>query len=81
MRVADVSPSMKPVWASIVELTIRVNSKGKEVVREWMQTSNDDRSNTIETDDELSIQFGSILKEFLMNIAFTLLATFKAKEG
>ena len=75
------SPSMKPILASKVESTIWVNSNGKEVVQERMQTSDDDRSNSMETDDELPIRFGSIPKDFSVNMAFMLPATFKANEG
>ena len=77
MRVADISLSIKLVLASKVESTISVNSKGKEVVQEPMQTSDEERSDSIETDEELLIQLGSIPpSNFLMNMAFTLLAMF-----
>ena len=45
-----------------------------------MQTSDVERSDSVETDEEL-FQFDNIPRDFLMNIAFTLPATFKAKEG
>ena len=45
-----------------------------------MQTSDEERSNSVEIDEELPIQLDSI-SNFLMNMAFTLLATFKAREG
>ena len=58
MRVAKVSLSTKPVLASKVETIVGSGSKGKEVIREAMQTSEYERSNLTETNEELSIQFG-----------------------
>ena len=80
MRVVDMTPSAKPVLASKVESSSSAGYKGKEVIQERMQISNDDRSDSIVTYDELLIQFGSISKDFLVNMTFTLPATFRAKE-
>ena len=55
--------------------------KGKEVVLEQMQILDDDRSNSIETNDKLPIQFESIPKDFLVNMAFTLPVMFRTKKG
>ena len=38
--------------------------KGKEVVQARMQISDNDRLDSIETNDELPIQFGSIPRDF-----------------
>ena len=46
-----------------------------------MQTLEYKRSDSIETDDELPIQFGSMPKDLSVNMAFTLLATFRSEEG
>ena len=68
--------------ASKVELTISTRNKGKEVLQEPMQTSDEERSDSMEIDDELLIQFSSIPpSNILVNIAFTLPATFWAKEN
>ena len=74
------SPSTKLVLASKVGSTISANSKGKDVIRGRMQTSDNERSDSIEIDEELSIQFGSIPRDFLVNTTFILITTFKAKE-
>ena len=55
MRVADVTPSTKPVLASKVELSSNTGCKGKEVIRKRTQILDDDRLDSIETDDELLI--------------------------
>ena len=58
-RIVDVSSSTKPVPALKVESVLSGRNTGKEVVQEPMQTSNEWRSNSMEADDELSIQYGS----------------------
>ena len=82
IRIVDVSSSMKLALASKVESVISGRNKGKEAIPEPMQTSDEGRSDLMETDDELPIQLGSIPpSNFSMNMAFTLPATFRAKEG
>ena len=63
MRVVDISLSTKLVLASKVESTISDSSKGKELVQEIMQTSNGERSDSIEIDEELLIQFDSVPRD------------------
>ena len=46
-----------------------------------MQTLEDERSDSIEIDEELSIYFDSITRDFSVNMTFTFPNTFKAKEG
>ena len=53
MRVANVSSFKKSVLASKVESTSR--NKGKEVIRESMQASDEERSDSMETEDEMPI--------------------------
>ena len=81
MRVIEISSFTKPVLASKVETNISNNSKGKELVQELMQTSEEERSNSIETDEDLPIQFSNIPRDFSVNMTCILLETFKAKEG
>ena len=56
-------------------------AKGKEEIREAMQTLEDERSDSIDTYDEFLIQFVNILRDFSVNMTFTLPGTSKAKEG
>ena len=67
--------------ASKVVSTISASSKGNEIVWEKIQILDDERSNSIETNEEFPIQFGSIPREFSVNMAFTLPVMFKANEG
>ena len=53
MKVIDVSFSKKPILASKVESTSR--GKGKEVIRDPVLTSNDEKSDSMETEDEMPI--------------------------
>ena len=47
-----------------------------------MPTSDDEKSDSMETEDEMPIQFGTVpLHNFSVNMAFTLPATFRAKES
>ena len=46
-----------------------------------MQILDNEKLDSIETDEELSIQFSGIPRDFSMNMAFTLLIMFKVKEG
>ena len=55
MKVADVPSSTKLVLTSKVESIISTSNKGKEVVQEPMKILNIERSNSIETDEELPI--------------------------
>ena len=55
MKIANITQSTKPELASKVESSSNTGNKGKEVVRERMQISDDDRSNSIKTNDELPI--------------------------
>ena len=80
MKVVDVSTSMKPILASKVESTSK--GKGKEVIRDSIPTSDDEKSESMETEDEMPIQFGTIPPHnFSVNMAFTLPAMLRAKEG
>ena len=79
MTITKISSSTKPILVSKVDTT--VSNKGNEVVRKAIQTSEGEKSDSIETDDELSIQFGNIPRDFSVNMKFTLPGTFKAKEG
>ena len=45
-----------------------------------MHTLKDERSDSIETNDELPIQFDNILRDFSVNMTFTLPSNFKAKK-
>ena len=66
--------------ASKVESISR--SKGKEVLRDPVPMSENEESDLVEIEDEMSIQFGTLPPSNLsVNMAFTLPATFKAKEG
>ena len=80
IKAVDMSSSRKPKIASKVESTSR--RKGKEVIRDPMPMSENGESDSMETEDEMPIQFGTLLpSNFLVNMAFTLPATFKAKKG
>ena len=96
IRVIEISSSTKPMPASKMEITVSNKGKevvwGSERPEcgferskisnlKGIQTSEDERSNSIETDDELMIQFSSVSRDFSLNMTFRLPATFKAKEG
>ena len=46
-----------------------------------MQTLEDKKSDSIETNDEFLIRFDNIPRDLSVNMIFTLLATIKAKKG
>ena len=58
MKVVDVSSSRKPMIGSKVESTSR--SKGKEVLWDPMPVSKNEKSDSMETEDEISIQYGTL---------------------
>ena len=81
MRIADISSLTMPMLASKVETTTSGSTKGKEIVQKKMQISDDERSDSIKTNEELPIQFSSILRDFSVNMALTLPVMFKANES